>query len=358
MNARGGASLVFIIVLTFISLKDVKDDVSRYRVFEAVQTVQRTASWLRAKAIEQLPLINLSDVDNSTNAAQEWALKQQTDRNRNTTVVDVISVSSLDTIERVQEQKRSWANHHEVRNVFMAFETTTDISLGPNGSCAILTSNCGVNEDATKDCMDRRFALGLSSSARRYRKLVHAMTLGVRGAHEEENEWTNHYGDVLPDYLFLTYDSNSRGYNISRLAECEGLHGHSHVPVVYTPDDQGIIFSKEAVERLLRLVSCLPRTYRDQTHDHFEDVLCDFVARLMRDEANPYSVHDDLLSLTLSNSQSYRQVSVIDMLNQYVSTLHILCKNNAYSKIPSSKEMLGHLLKELQLGVQPHETCL
>ena len=267
------------------------------------------------------------------------------------------------TIERVQEQKRSWANHHEVRNVFMAFETTTDLSLGPTGSCANLTRNCG-HEDATTDCVERRFALGLYSSARRYRKLIHAMTLGDRGAQEENaaNEWTNHYGNVLPNYLVLTYDYNTRGYNISRLAECEGLHGHSQVPVVYIPDDQGIIFSKEALERLLRLVSCLPHPYKHQTNDPFEDALCDFVAKLMRDETNSYSIHDNLLlqaiSMTQSNSQSYRQVSVIDMLNQYASTQHILCETNSKSRIPSGKEMLGHLLRELQLGVQPHETCL
>ena len=267
-----------------------------------------------------------------------------------------------DTLERVQEQKRTWANHHVVRNVFMAFETTTDAT---SSSCAILTSNCGVNEDAARDCMERRFALGLSSSARRYRKLVHAITLGVRGAQEKESaaeEWANHYSDVLPDYLVLTYDSNTRGYNISRLAECEGLHGHRHVPVVYEPDDQGIIFSMEALERLLRLVPCLPHPYKHQTGDPFEDQLCDFVARLTRDETNPYSIHGSLLmqaiDITQSNSQSLRQVSVIDMLSQYASTLHILCENNTNSQIPSSKEMLEYLLRELQLGVPPHETCL
>ena len=95
MNARC-ASIIFIALLVLFTLTSLKGvNLPRPETWdEAVQTVQRTASWLRAKAIEQLPLINLSDVDNSTNAAQVWAIKQQTD-SRNTTIVDVISVSSL-----------------------------------------------------------------------------------------------------------------------------------------------------------------------------------------------------------------------------------------------------------------------
>jgi hypothetical protein len=281
------------------------------KAFEA--KAERSKSWLRDRAIGKLPLYSDGGgvLDEANAAAKEWASRSARNDFGNSTVIDVITVGTVNSLGHMHKQQKTWASSDQsVRNVFIATEITTDdaIVASLNGSCRELMKSCDVSRNngrrglasssTTKvekvtpnavsphldsgQCLDRRLGLAMGASVGRYRKIIKALVnFGGSGADLMSKQYTS---QTLPDYLIITYESAY--YNTQRLVECMGRDSVD-TPIVYAPfvswtdvnlSDKtrkkkkqsskssisfayptrkaGVVFNKAAMEIWVRIITC------------------------------------------------------------------------------------------------------
>jgi hypothetical protein len=414
----------------------------------SVTKADRLPSWLRNKAIDDLPFYATSEnetsaiidgepfeeVDEELEAARLWAshaANNKHDDNNNATeanqsqhpIIDVLSVGSSARIDYMNAQRDTWANNkHYVRDIFMESEMNTDSSIPDNGgSCQVLANECAESESSrlfsgqpttfaeTNSttvavngehdlCLQRRMGLAIGATARRYRKIVHALSIESTKSPSLtilSTGWEQYAGKILPNYLIVTFDVTY--YNTLQLEQCiTSKTDDEDKPLVYAPfiswsnrepsynsnnnesqdttkfafpaQRTGAVFNRASLERFARPISCyasedgtkpsIPIHYDPLEHP-LEHRFCQWMAGKAKNVFS--SLLHGALQLDLvrkkskSEGDSLQPMSISDLLVMYSSHMHVLCKRDA--GLPSGEEMLGYLVHKFSIGSRGDESA-
>lgn len=369
----------------------------KYDFLGSVVKADRLPAWLRSNAIDKLNTTSSAsgEINDALKAVQKWASRSQ-QNNNDTLIVDVITIGSMKRMDHMLAQRKTWASKKRfVRNIFMAAEVNTDQAIIPSdGSCKELLSACaGYFRDDDEDlCLQRRTALAVGASVRRYRKIIRSLVLinsgssFVKGSIIDEStfDWKENTFNTLPNFLIITLDSAY--YDTERLENCMG-HGGKKSPTIYAPlvswadanlsvkleeeeqsnssfaypaDKGGVVFNKAALEIWIRRIACfsskdgslsppLPISYDPKTHQ-VEHNWCTWMDDIMAkgdtkgsQQIDPFkSVIRKTLEISLSAerkqthynqdefvySSLHQTVSISDIFSICSSTLHMLCKSS------------------------------
>ena len=122
----------------------------------SVTKADRLPSWMRARAIDKLPYyMNRSHVPDGYLDEIKNALfpKHGNNETVNQTIVDVITIGTVDRIKYMHSQQKAWAsNKHSVRNVFISTERNLDDLILPvDANCQELIRTCPFGIDVVED---------------------------------------------------------------------------------------------------------------------------------------------------------------------------------------------------------------